>query len=132
MSKLEAQAEYWKLSAERNWRTAMDLFKTKHYDACLFFCHLTLEKSLKALVIRTTNQSAPYIHNLERLANLAKLSLSTEQILQLRVITTFNIAGRYDEEKLAFYKKCSQGFTNKHLQIAKKLYLWLKGEYLKK
>lgn len=47
MNNINKQITYWKKSAERDWQTALDLFKTKHYDACLFFCHLALEKFLK-------------------------------------------------------------------------------------
>lgn len=48
----------------------------------------------------------------------------------LRVITTFNIAGRYEDEKYAFYKKCTKKFTLKYFENTKKLYLWLKKQFL--
>ncbi|MGH7601969.1 MAG: HEPN domain-containing protein, partial [bacterium] len=38
----------WLESAEKDWDVARNLFKLKHYAYCLFFCHLTLEKLLKA------------------------------------------------------------------------------------
>ncbi|MFA5994955.1 MAG: HEPN domain-containing protein [Patescibacteria group bacterium] len=41
---LEEQINYWRQSAERNWKTSLDLFKTKHYDASLFYAHLAIEK----------------------------------------------------------------------------------------
>lgn len=125
------QINYWIISAKRNWLTALDLFRTTHYDACLFFCHLTLEKVLKAFFVKKTKKSAPYVHNLEQLAQVAGLDLTDNQILSLRTITTFNIAGRYDEEKFAFYKKCTKDFTSRHLRMAKELYLWLRKEFLK-
>ncbi len=131
MNKYQSQIDYWQSSAERNWKTALDLLKLKHYDACLFFCHLTLEKELKGLVVRKTHQVAPFGHNLEHFAKLAKLELEDQQILNLRTITTFNIAARYDEEKFAFYKRCTKEYTAKFLQVAKVLYLCLKKEYLK-
>ncbi|MFC1613218.1 HEPN domain-containing protein [Patescibacteria group bacterium] len=71
MDNLKEQINYWKKSAERNWDTTLSLYKTKHYDSCLFFCHLTLEKLLKGLVVRQTNKTAPFIHDLEKLANTA-------------------------------------------------------------
>ncbi len=131
MEKYSNQVIYWKDSAENNWQTALDLFKTKHYDACLFFCHLTLEKILKGLVVKKLNEPAPYIHNLEHLAKLAQFQLTEKQILDLRTITTFNIAGRYDEEKFAFYKRCTKNFTSKYLIISKDLYLCLKKGFQK-
>ncbi|MFH1233664.1 MAG: HEPN domain-containing protein [Patescibacteria group bacterium] len=126
MNKLNEQINYWEKSAERNWETALSLFKTKHYDACLFFCHLAIEKLLKGLVVGQTKKAAPYTHYLEELAKLIKLDLTKEQINNLKIITDFNIAGRYDDAKFAFYKKCTKKYTEKYLNISEELYLWLK------
>ena len=131
MQMLKAQIEYWNNSAEDNWKTALVLFNNKRYDACLFFCHLAIEKKLKGLMVIKTKETAPYIHNLERLAHLANLELTKEQINNLKIITSFNIAGRYDDEKLAFYKKCTKEYAEKNLQICKTIFLWLKEKYPK-
>ncbi len=129
---MNKQINYWKESAGHNWETALDLLKTKHYDACLFFCHLTLEKILKALVVEHTNKSAPHIHDLERLALIAELPISKEQSEYLQTMTRFNIGGRYDDEKLAFYKSCTKKYTEKYLNISNELQIWLKKQYRKK
>lgn len=126
------QIVYWKKSAEHNWKTAIDLFKTKHYDACLFFCHLALEKILKGLAVDFTSKPAPYIHDLEKLALMARLPISKEQSEYLKTITRFNIGGRYDDEKLAFYKSCTKEYAEKYLNISNELRLWLKKQYRKK
>lgn len=131
MNKLDEQIDYWKKSAERNWDTALSLFKSKHYDACLFFCHLTIEKLLKGLVVIKTKKTAPYIHHLEKLANIAQLVLSDEKIKNLRIITGFNMSGRYEDSKFAFYKQCTKDYTEKYLNISKDLIIWLKKKYLK-
>ena len=69
----------WRESAEKDWSLAKDLFKQKHYGYCLFFCHLVLEKVLKALVVKHTKEPAPLIHDLRRLAEMAGLSFTEEQ-----------------------------------------------------
>ncbi len=126
------QIDYWLASAERSRHVALDLFKLKHYDACLFFCHLTLEKILKALVVTATNKPAPYIHDLAKLAGLAGLSPDARQLAHLRTVTTFNIATRYDEYKFAFSQKCTPTFSKKYLAVSNTLYSWLKKEFPKK
>jgi len=113
---------YWVESSKRDFEVAKDLFKKKHYSYCLFFCHLTLEKILKALVVKTTKQQAPYLHDLRKLAERAELDSSPKQFTRLDKISTFNIAGRYNDFKLKFYKKCTKVFTKKYLQLSKKLY----------
>lgn len=46
MKELEKQIEYWIKSAKNDLETAESLFKSKHYDWCLFLSHLVIEKIL--------------------------------------------------------------------------------------
>lgn len=62
---------------------------------------------------------------------MINLPLNKEQIINLRMITTFNVAGRYQEEKFNLYKLATAIYTKKYLVIAKNLFLWLK-EFHKK
>jgi HEPN domain-containing protein len=132
MTDLQKQLIYWKETSERDLKTAKGLFKLKRYDACLFFCHLSLEKLLKGFVVAKTQEPAPYIHDLERLLKLSNINDATKQtISDLKTITEFNISGRYPEIKAEFYKKCNKDYTKKHLALTNKLYLWLKKKYPK-
>ena len=124
--------DYWQTGAKSNYKTAEFLYEGKRYSDSLFFCHLMLEKILKGLVVKQIKTHAPYIHQLVDLAKLAKLELTEEQIENLTEITEFNIAGRYDAYKFAFYKKCTKQYTEKYFEISKELYLWLKKQYQKK
>jgi HEPN domain-containing protein len=130
--KLQEQVSYWKDTSLRDFETAKSLFKLKRYDACLFFCHLALEKILKGLVVIKTEEPAPYIHDLAHLAAVSKLPATEEQMKNLRSISTFNIAGRYDNVKQEFYKKCTKEYTEKHLEMSKTIYVWLEKQFPKK
>lgn len=120
--------KYWLATAEHNYETAKFLLKGRRYPECLFFCHLMIEKVLKALIVHRTKTHAPYTHKLVDLAKLAKIDLSPKQINDLTIITGFNIAARYNEIKFGFYKKCTKVYTEKYFSISKKLYLWLKKQ----
>jgi HEPN domain-containing protein len=130
--KLQEQIDYWHKSGKENLDAAQILFKNKHYDSALFFGHLALEKILKGLTIISTEKPAPYIHDLEKLAIVANLEFDETKAINLRIITDFNITGRYKESKFAFYKKCDKKYTEKNLKIIKELFLWLEEEYQKK
>lgn len=54
-----------------------------------------LEKMLKAHVCKQTNDLAPRIHNLVRLAELAGLELDKDSLDFLSDIKGFNLEGRY-------------------------------------
>ncbi len=50
---VKKQIDYWLTTAKSDLETAEIIFKAgKNYHHCLFFCHLVLEKGLKALVAK--------------------------------------------------------------------------------
>ncbi len=120
--------EYWLKSAEEDYKMVRELLILKHYVYSLFFCHLAIEKILKALVVKKTKKHAPYIHNLTRLAEIAGLEISELQYDALFEISTFNIKARYDDYKLNFYKKATKEYTKKYFEETTNLYLWLKKQ----
>lgn len=124
--------DFWKTEAKRNYETSEFLYEGKRYSDCLFFCHLTLEKILKGLVVQQTKTHAPYIHELDTLAIKTGLNLNEDQMRQLKIINTFNIRARYDNIKKSFYQKCTKEYAEEYFNISKKLYLWLKKQYQKK
>lgn len=116
--------KFWRDSAEDNLKTAIYLFDGKKYRDCLFFCHLAIEKLLKACVIKV-GKVPPYTHDLIRLAKLTGYRLNDEYLAWLEEITDFNIDSRYDDEKLAFYKKATIKFAEKWLFCCQKIIKWL-------
>ncbi|VAX35373.1 hypothetical protein MNBD_UNCLBAC01-377 [hydrothermal vent metagenome] len=128
---LDKQINYWKQSSQRDWKTAQSLFLLKRYDSCLFFCHLTLEKILKGLVVLKTKKTAPFIHDLERLSYIAEIHTNENQNKDLKDISAFNIAGRYSDYKFSFYKKCTKSYTQKYLTKTLELLKCLRKKYPK-
>lgn len=124
MNKINFQklVKYWQESAEQDYATAEFLLKGKRYSASLFFCHLMIEKILKALVVKKIKKHSPFTHKLVDLAKMADIKLTNKQIDDLTTITAFNIAGRYDEIKFSFYKKCTKEYSDKYFKISKNLY----------
>ena len=125
--------EYWLTTSQKDLEVARFLFKQKYYPQCLFFCHLCLEKMLKYGFQKKKNKTAPFTHDLKRLAGLSGLILSQAKADALDEIATFNIAGRYVEDKLEFYKKYNRkDFSEKYLTKTENLILWLKKEFQNK
>lgn len=130
---IKNSTKYWLDGSSRDFKAAKFLFKKRLYPQCLFFCHLSLEKILKALVTQKTKEPSPFVHDLRRLAQIAGLDLSEDKLKILDKLFSFNIAGRYPEEKLEFYKK----YNNKknaevYLKLTDSLLIWLRKEFLKK
>lgn len=124
-SQKDSVIKYWYDGSKKSLQLAHDVLKKKYYDHALFCGHLALEKLLKAKVVAVTSQPAPFSHDLVYLAELAGIELTTEQKQQLTTINTFNIAGRYPEEKLEFHKRITKPIGTRWLTIISNLYLWL-------
>lgn len=101
--------------------TAISLMKLSHYDWALFIWHIVLEKVIKAAIL-AGNKEIMYIHNLKKLASITKIELTKEQKNQLEEISTFNIAARYDDIKLSFYKRATKTYASKWSKICEDLY----------
>jgi len=109
---IKGLVDYWYKGSKEDLKTSDTLYKGKRYSGCLFWCHLLLEKILKALVVKHTNDHAPKIHNLRKLAELANLELSEDEIKLLTKVNEFNMEGRYPNEKMEFYKLCTKTYTD--------------------
>ena len=117
------QIEYWTSGAISNIETAEILIIGKKYLEGLFYCHLTIEKIFKALVIKNTGQLAPKSHNLNYLAELAKINVSEENVLFMSVLMKYQLEGRYPE----YYPKTPDVETvNEYLNKSKELLECLK------
>jgi HEPN domain-containing protein len=119
------QITYWQESAKEDWEVALELVSNNRSRHGLFFAHLALEKILKALVCKETNELAPKIHNLIRLAELAKINLPTEQFNLLTDMNPFNLEGRYsDSLNTPPTKEETQAFMNRTEEV----FIWLMSQ----
>ncbi len=73
------------------------LLKDKRIFLCLFAAHLAVEKAVKAHVAREIKDIPPFIHNLPKLAEIARIELTKKQRNLLADLTFYNISGRYQE-----------------------------------
>lgn len=91
------QIEYWKNSAGDNLETAEILIESGKTVEGLFFCHLAIEKYLKAHFVKATGELAPKSHKLLYLAEKALIELNDEQKDFFSVLMQYQIEGRYPE-----------------------------------
>ncbi|HEY4508286.1 MAG TPA: HEPN domain-containing protein [Candidatus Paceibacterota bacterium] len=120
--------DYWRRLSDEKWKTTEALMEKERYADALFFAHLSLEALLKAVVVEHTGEQAPRVHDLVKLTYLAGLLPDDEQKKQLQLINTFNIAGRYDDEKFALYKKATRDYASDHVNKADTLRTWTQNK----
>ncbi len=116
---------YWSDLSTHDMEMAGSLFRTGKYGYCLFLCHLSLEKLLKALATRELKDHPPLTHSLLYLAGKANVQLSKSQVDLLDHINSFNMETRYPEDLRAFYKKVDRIYCKKYLVMSKEIWKWL-------
>ncbi|PJA38033.1 hypothetical protein CO015_03760 [candidate division WWE3 bacterium CG_4_8_14_3_um_filter_42_11] len=118
--------DYWIESGESNLSAAQDLFKTRHYVECLFFCHLCVEKIIKGLIVKKSKEPPLPIHDLLKLSEKTTLRFSENQLKLLAQINEFNIRARYDDIKLKFHKTATKEYAQQYLHQTEDLFSWLR------
>lgn len=121
--------KYWSRTSAQDFETAEILFGSLKYHHALFFCHLSIEKILKALIVKKTQGAPPLVHDLVRLAERTGIKLSANQKNDLAEINAFNIQARYDDYKLSFFKKANKRFASKYINKTRKILKWLGKEF---
>lgn len=119
--------DYWVTEAKESLNVAKHLFEKEDFSYALFFGHLAVEKIIKALFVKNTDQQVPRSHNLLRLAKEAQIEITEEHKSALIRITAFNLESRYPDYKKEFRKKCTQQFTKMELEKIKGVFTWLQS-----
>lgn len=97
MINTEKQIEYWKSGAFDDLETAKVLIEKTRFVHGLFFCHLVIEKIIKAHVVKYTNDFAPRTHNLFHLSEKANLNFDEDQEIFLGILMKYQLQGRYPD-----------------------------------
>lgn len=126
MIDIQKQIDHWRRGAAEDWQVALDLVNLERTRHSLFFAHLALEKTLKAHVCRATKDIAPRTHSLLRLAEIAKLNLSQEQLAFLARFDRYQIEGRYPD---ALPSAPDLETTRQELEKADEILKWINERF---
>lgn len=118
MLNIEKHIEYWQETAESNIETASILVTAGKYIEAMFFCHLCIEKILKALVVKQIKNIPPKSHDLFYLSTLAKFEITEGQSDLMQILMKYQLECRYPE----YYPKAPSSYKiNEYLQQTKNL-----------
>jgi len=97
MIDIEKQINYWKNGAIEDLESAKTLIDKNRLLHGLFFCHLVIEKVIKAHVVKQTGEVAPRSHNLIYLSEKAKLVFTTDEDDFMGTLMKYQLQGRYPD-----------------------------------
>lgn len=81
------ETKVWLNLADEHFKDADLLFKHRHFSGCVYFCHQTLEKILKACIVEFVRKIPPKHHDLDRLAEATKIDFLKKYHKQLKLLT---------------------------------------------
>ena len=125
MIDINKQIIFWRDGASEDLEVSRELISNKRVRQGLFFLHLSLEKLIKALVCKQTNDIAPRTHNLTRLSEAALLHLDQNYMDILAELNAFNIEGRYPDSNII---PVSQAEAFDYLKRADEVFKWLMSQ----
>ena len=122
MIDINRQIVYWLTGAEEDLESAKILIESNRLLHGLFFCHLVIEKAIKAHVVKQTLEIAPRSHNLLYLSEMAKLEFDEEDEIFLGILMKYQLQGKYPDYNPAIPDKLK---VNEYLIKTEKILLWL-------
>jgi len=123
MIDIKKQIEYWTKGAEDDLTTAELLIREKRILHGLFFCHLVIEKAIKAHIVRTSGDIAPRSHNLIYLSEKADLVFDNETEIFIGILMKYQLQGRYPDYDPVMPDILK---VNEYFEKTKALLQWLK------
>ena len=123
----------WLKTADYDLKTAASLLRSKRYLYVIFMCHLSLEKTLKAILSEALSELPPYTHNLNRLLELGSITLPEDMQSFVNAINLQSVPTRYPEDFTRLSKELNSKIASEYLRQTKRIILWLKKNtpYLK-
>ena len=115
----------WFRQAQYDLGTAESLATAGRYPPSIFFCHLSLEKALKALYVEKFNDNPEKTHSLVYLVELLELELPQNYLDSLFVINRIGVTGRYPHNLDDVLEQYSPVKTQKIIDETKEVLTWL-------
>jgi len=97
MIDIQKQIAYWIDGAEDDLITAELLIHEKRNLHGLFFCHLVIEKAIKAHYVKVVREVAPRSHNLIHLSEKANLLYDDDTQIFLGILMKYQFQVRYPD-----------------------------------
>ena len=118
----------WYFQSDYDLETAVDMFKSGRNVYCIFMCHLSLEKALKGLLIKRTEEFPSKTHSLIYFADKLGLDMSDSNYEFLFMLNKISVPTRYPEDLRKLFLTYSKERTESILNQTKEVQLWIKQQ----
>ena len=117
------QIKNWQNESKADLESAINYINRLRIIHGLFLCHLAIEKSLKAIIVKTNNKTALKSHDINLLANTANVSFTDKDNLFINSLVKYKIQGRYPDDSSDIPSKVkSEDYLKQTKLLVKKLH----------
>ena len=124
---MKQDVKYWVDLSKYDIDTAKAMLESGRYLYVLFTCQQSIEKMLKALIVKNTKSFPPKIHDLVKLINIAKIDIEIEQKEFLAKLNYYYLETRYPRELSEISKQIKKNTAVNFYNNTKKILKWLKS-----
>ncbi len=124
---MRKEVENWYKSAKYDLEVAEEVFHTGRYIYVVFFCHLAVEKMLKAVVEKVTGKTPPRTHNLVILLKQAALQPPRDMLKFMGELSETSVATRYPLDFESTAESYTQSAAESCLKQAKEALKWIEA-----
>ena len=125
MDKIKSSQE-WSRQAEYDMDTAEAMLDSGRYIYCVFMCHLSIEKALKALYVKRLGKTPSKTHNLVYLAQSTHVGMPEQTKEFLEMLDDVSVPTRYPEELEKLIREYSKDRAKNILDRSRAALKWLK------
>ena len=120
--------EEWNFQSDYDLETAEYMLQSQRNVYCVFMCHLSLEKALKGLYFKRTNEIPPKLHNLLYFVTKLDLVPTEQDLLFMIKINNLSITTRYPEDLRKMITVFSTEQISSILEQTKSVQQWIKQQ----
>jgi len=101
------------------------MLQTGHYLYVIFFCHLSIEKALKAVISETSSQMPPRSHDLLFLVGLSGMTPTESHLDFIGVLNNAHIATRYPSDLRQARRQYPRKIAGEYLKTTVEVIKWI-------
>ena len=117
--------ERWAEQARYDLETARAMLASSRYLYVIFCCQQAIEKVLKAIIVKQTQDSPPRLHNLLRLADIAGVVMGPDREEFVGELSGYYVQTRYPEDIEPLEIILNQETAAEVLQETEEVIQWL-------
>jgi len=120
--------EEWYFQSDYDLETASAMFDSGRFVYCIFMCHLSIEKALKGLFVKTKGTFPSKSHSLLFFVEKMELQIDDAYYEFLYTLNKISVPTRYPEDLRKLVSAYSKERTKSILYQTKEIQSWIKQQ----